>query len=44
MHDNKAIITLEHFMDSMVNVEKDGKKIIMNIKEGGKPERVEELK
>ena len=44
MHDNKAIITLEHFMDSMVNVEKDGKKIIMNIKESGKPERSEEIK
>ena len=44
MHDNKAIITLEHFMDSMVKVEKDGKKIIMNIKESGKPERSEEIK
>ena len=44
MHDEKAIMTIEHFMDSVVDVKKEGKKIIMNIKEGGKPERVEELK
>jgi KaiC/GvpD/RAD55 family RecA-like ATPase len=44
MHDNKAIITLEHFMDSVINVKKDDKRIFLNVKESGKPESSVELK
>ena len=44
MHDAKAIITLEHFMDSVINIKKEDKRIFLNVKESGKPERAEELK
>ena len=44
MHDEKAIITLEHFMDSVISIKKDNKKVSLNVRESGKPERTEEIK
>jgi KaiC/GvpD/RAD55 family RecA-like ATPase len=42
MHDEKAIVTIEHLMDSVIEVKKEGNKILT--KESGKPESLAVLK